>query len=160
MIGSESTGLVEVALPLKVQHTFTYEVPPAMRGLAVAGVRALVPLGDRRMTGYIVGMATSAPHAPLKAIHNLLDPEPLLDGHMLELTRWAAEYYLTSWGLVIRTSLPPGIDRSTARIVELIGSPELLEVGEHELKAVCLNLRELFHCSMVTNGYHEPSCRT
>lgn len=126
MIGSESTGLVEVALPLKVQHTFTYEVPPAMRGSAVAGVRALVPLGDRRITGYIVGMATSAPDAPLKPIDDLLDPEPLLDGHMLELTRWAADYYLTSWGLVIRTSLPPGIDRSTGRIVELIGSPALL----------------------------------
>lgn len=126
MIESESTGLVEVALPLKVQHTFTYEVPPGMRGPAVAGVRALVPLGDRRITGYIVGLATSAPDAPLKTIHDLLDPEPLLDRHMLELTRWAADYYLTSWGLVIRTSLPPGIDRSTARIVELIGSPELL----------------------------------
>jgi len=126
MIESESTGLVEVALPLKVQHTFTYEVPPGMRGPAVAGVRALVPLGDRRITGYIVGSATSAPDASLKAIHDLLDPEPLLDSHMLELTRWAADYYLTSWGLVIRTSLPPGIDRSTARIVELIGSPELL----------------------------------
>jgi primosomal protein N' (replication factor Y) len=126
MIESESTGLVEVALPLKVQHTFTYEVPPGMRGPAVAGVRALVPLGDRRITGYIVGLATSAPDASLKAIHDLLDPEPLLDSHMLELTRWAADYYLTSWGLVIRASLPPGIDRSTARMVELIGSPELL----------------------------------
>jgi len=126
MIESESTGLVEVALPLKVQHTFTYEVPPGMRGPAVAGMRALVPLGDRRITGYIVGLATSAPDASLKAIHDLLDPEPLLDRHMLELTRWAADYYLTSWGLVIRTSLPPGIDRSTARIVALIGSPELL----------------------------------
>ncbi|MBI2903047.1 MAG: primosomal protein N', partial [Candidatus Methylomirabilis oxyfera] len=126
MVDFESTGLVEVALPLKVQHTFTYEVPPAMRGPAVAGVRALVPLGDRRITGYIVGIATSAPDASLKAIHDLLDPEPLLDSHMLELTRWAADHYLTSWGLVIRTSLPPGIDRSTARIVELIGSPELL----------------------------------
>src|SRR3989304_5974088 len=126
MTRSESTGLVEVALPLKVQHTFTYEVPPGMRGPAVAGVRALVPLGDRRITGYIVGSATSAPDASLKAVHDLLGPEPLLDSHMLELTRWAADYYLTSWGLVIRTSLPPGIDRSTARIVELIGSPELL----------------------------------
>ncbi len=124
MIESESTALVEVALPLKVQHTFTYEVPPAMRGSAVPGVRALVPLGDRRITGYIVGSAASVPDAPLKAIHDLLDPGPLLDGHMLELTRWAADYYLTSWGLVIRTSLPPGIDRSTVRTVELIGSLE------------------------------------
>jgi primosomal protein N' (replication factor Y) len=126
MIDSESTGLVEVALPLKVQHTFTYEVPSAMHGSAVAGARALVPLGDRRITGFIVGMATSVPGTPLKAIHDLLDPEPLLDSHMLGLTRWAADYYMTSWGLVIRAALPPGIDRSTARIVELIGSPELL----------------------------------
>ena len=127
MTDSASTSLVEVALPLKAQQTFTYEVPPSMRGSAFAGVRALVPLGNRTMTGYIVGTTTSAPATPLKPINQLLDPEPLLDAHMLELTRWAADYYLASWGLVIRASLPPGIDRSTARFVELTGSSELLD---------------------------------
>ena len=122
----ESASLVEVALPLKMQQTFTYEVPPSLRGPAVPGMRALVPLGNRSITGYIVGVTTSAPSAPLKSIHDLLDPGPLLDEHMLGLTRWAADYYLTSWGLVIRASLPPGIDRSTARVVELTGSQELL----------------------------------
>ncbi len=122
----EATLLVEVALPLKVQQTFTYEVPPALRGAAVPGMRALVPLGNRSVTGYIVGPSSSPSGMPLKPIHDLLDPEPLLDSHMLELTRWAADYYMTSWGLVIRASLPPGIDRFTARIVELTGSPELL----------------------------------
>jgi len=126
MIESESTGLVEVALPLKVRHTFTYEVPPALRASAVAGVRALVPLGERRITGYVVGPASSAPDVAVKAVHELLDQQPLLDAHMLALTRWVADYYLTSWGLVIRTSLPPGIDRSTSRSVELIESSELL----------------------------------
>ena len=111
----ESASLVEVALPLKMQQTFTYEVPPSLRGSAIPGMRALVPLGNRSITGYIVGVTTSTPSAPLKPIHDLLDPEPLLDAHMLGLTRWAADYYLTSWGLVIRASLPPGIDRSTAR---------------------------------------------
>jgi primosomal protein N' (replication factor Y) len=126
MADSASTSLVEVAVPLRAQHTFTYEVPPSLRALAVPGMRALVPLGNRNVTGYIVGASTSPPDVPVKPINDLLDPEPLLDAHMLELTRWAADYYLTSWGLVIRASLPPGIDRSTVRIVELTGSPELL----------------------------------
>ncbi|HLC21111.1 MAG TPA: primosomal protein N', partial [Candidatus Methylomirabilis sp.] len=126
MADSASTSLVEVALPLRSQHTFTYEVPPSLRPLAVPGMRALVPLGNRNITGYIVGASTSPPDVPVKPINDLLDPEPLLDAHMLELTQWAADYYLTSWGLVIRASLPPGIDRSTVRIVELTGSRELL----------------------------------
>ncbi len=113
-------------MPLRVQQTFTYEVPPSLRAPAVPGMRALVPLGNRNITGYIVRITTSLPNTPVKPINDLLDPGPLLDAHMLELTRWAADYYLTSWGLVIRASLPPGIDRSTAPFIELMGSPELL----------------------------------
>ncbi len=125
MTRSESNALVEVALPLKVRHTFTYEVPPAMRPSAVPGVRALLPLGERRITGYVVGPAESAPDVSIKAVCELLDPQPLLDAHILKLTRWVADYYLASWGLVIRTSLPPGIDRSTSRSIELVQPSEL-----------------------------------
>jgi primosomal protein N' (replication factor Y) len=102
--------LAEVALPIPSLKVLTYTVPSSLREQVETGKRALVPLGQRLVTGYIVGLAPyKDPDLPdLKPIDTILDPEPLLDTHMLELTRWAADYYLTSWGLVIRTSLPPG----------------------------------------------------
>lgn len=120
--------LAEIALPVPPRKVLTYTIPPALQKQAEVGKRALVPLGPRLVTGYIVALLSSRPVDPpdLKPIDAILDPEPLLDHHMLELTRLVADYYLTSWGLVIRTSLPPGIDRRTARTVELIESTERL----------------------------------
>lgn len=119
--------LAEIALPVPPRRVLTYTIPSDLQKQVDVGKRALVPLGPRLVTGYIVGLLSSGPVDPpgLKPIDAILDPEPLLDHHMLKLTRLVADYYLTSWGLVIRAALPPGIDRRTARTVELIESPDL-----------------------------------
>lgn len=119
--------LVDIALPVPPRRVLTYSIPPPLREQVEVGKRALVPLGPRLVTGYIVGLLSSEPVSPpgLKPIDAILDQEPLLDHHLLELTRFVADYYLTSWGLVIRAAMPPGIDRGTIRTVELIESPDL-----------------------------------
>src|SRR5574337_1181007 len=119
--------LAEIALPVPPRSVLTYIIPSSLPTQVELGKRALVPLGPRLVTGYIVGLRCSGPIDPpdLKPIDVILDPEPLLDHHMLELTRLVADHYLTSWGPVIRTTLPPGIDRGTVRTVELIESPDL-----------------------------------
>lgn len=123
--GSERL-LADIALSVPPRRILTYAIPPSTQQQIEVGMRALVPLGPRRVTGYIVGLRASTPTDPpdLKSINAILDPEPLLDHHMLQLTRLVADYYLTSWGSVIRTTLPPGTDRMTVRIVELLGSQE------------------------------------
>ena len=79
----------------------------------------MAPLGRRTVTGYLVGTRDHAPVAGIKDICEILDAEPLLDSHLLDLTRWVAEYYLCPWGEVIRTALPPGIDSFTRRVALL-----------------------------------------
>jgi primosomal protein N' (replication factor Y) len=120
--------VVYVALPIPSLKPLTYSVPRGLVREVGVGKRALVPLGQRFLTGYIIGVDASgeADRDDLKPIEAVLDQEPLLDAHLLQLTRWVSDHYLASWGLVIRTSLPPGIDRSTARIVELIAPPDVL----------------------------------
>ncbi|MDD5559087.1 primosomal protein N' [Candidatus Methylomirabilis sp.] len=115
-------------MPVPPRRVLTYTIPSLLQKQVEVGKRALVPLGPRLVTGYIVGLLSSGPVdlQNLKPIDAILDSEPLLDHHMLKLTRLVADYYLTSWGLVIRVSLPPGIDRRTARTVEIIESPERL----------------------------------
>src|SRR3989338_4932457 len=110
---------VDVVFPTSVETPLTYRVPEEWRELAVPGKRALVPLGRRPVTGYLVGTRDRSPVADTKDLSEILDAEPLLDAHLLELTRWVADYYLCPWGEVIRTALPPGIDSLTRQMVRL-----------------------------------------
>jgi primosomal protein N' (replication factor Y) len=112
----------DVVFPASLDSALTYRVPEAWRDLAVPGKRVAVPLGRRTVTGYLVGVRDRAPVSDTKDLCEILDPEPLLDAHLLALTRWVADYYLCAWGEVIRTALPPGIDTLVRRLVNLTGA--------------------------------------
>ncbi|HEX7548527.1 MAG TPA: primosomal protein N' [Candidatus Methylomirabilis sp.] len=133
-------SFVDVVFPASLETALTYRVPEAWRALATPGKRVLAPLGRRTVTGYLVGARSCAPVAEVKDLCEILDAEPLLDAHLLGLTRWVADYYLCPWGEVIRTALPPGIDSFTRRVVRLTaagqtaqGGNAVLRPGEREL---------------------------
>ena len=82
-----------------------------------AGQRVRVPLGrgDRPAVGYCVRVdrdppADLDPHK-IKTIVEVLDPLPLIDGKMLELTRWMADYYACSWGQALDAAVPAGVKK-------------------------------------------------
>ncbi len=139
---SNQPAYVDVVFPASVETSLTYRVPEEWRGLAVPGKRALVPLGRRPVTGYLVGTRDRSPVSDTKDLREILDAEPLLDAHLLELTRWVADYYLCPWGEVIRTALPPGIDSLTRQLVRVTSAGaaamdggSLLRPGEREILA-------------------------
>jgi len=112
--------LAAVAVPGPVRRLFSYSVPAELVPRCVPGVRVLVPFGRRRVTAYVVALSegpppdASGPDAAgldavpmaLKPIDEVLDDAPSIDAGLLDLTRWAADYYAASWGDVIRTALP------------------------------------------------------
>ncbi len=133
-----SPAYAEVAVPLPIESTLTYALPEGLRELAAPGVRALVPVGARVVTGMIVGLAHAAGRDTLRPVQEILDPEPLLDAHLLALTAWVAERYMAPWGLAIRAALPPGMDAGTRLVAVAYAEPapeELaaLEPGERAL---------------------------
>jgi primosomal protein N' (replication factor Y) len=102
---------VDVVFPSGIATPLTYRVPEALRSQVQLGKRVVVPLGSRRkVVGYLVAMTETAPAVPAKNLIEISDPEPILDAHLFELTRWITTYHLCAWGEVIRTALPPGID--------------------------------------------------
>jgi len=101
--------IIEVAVPLRLECTFHYLVPPHLASLVRTGKRVLVPFGRRKLTGYILGGSETAT-GELKEIIELLDPDPLFTGKELEFLRWAAGYYLHPLGEVIKSALPAGIN--------------------------------------------------
>lgn len=110
---------VDVVFPSSLETPLTYRVPDAWRDAAAPGTRVVAPLGRRTVTGYLVATRDHAPVRDVKDLAEILDPVPLLDDHLLQLTRWVAQYYMCPWGEVIRTALPPGIDALTRRVARI-----------------------------------------
>jgi len=52
---SDAKQYIEVALPLPLRKTFTYEVPAELRAEVSPGKRILVPFGRRLLTGFVLG---------------------------------------------------------------------------------------------------------
>ena len=61
----------------------------------------------------------------LKDVAEILDPVPLIDDRMLELTRWMAEYYVCSWGQALDTAVPAGVrNQAGTRVGTFLLVPE------------------------------------
>lgn len=106
--------IVDVAIPVPLDRTFSYRVPACLASSVAVGSRVLVPFGRRTMTGYVLGPA-GAIEGELKEIRQLLDPAPLFAPDELEFLRWVAGYYLHPLGEVIKSALPAGINVTSRR---------------------------------------------
>ncbi len=127
---------VEVALPLPLRQTFTYSLPVGLRENIKLGARLLVPFGRRQITGYAVALheelnpELEIEPSKVKDVAELLDDEPLITEEILKLTQWSADYYASSWGEMLKASLPAGINRTVEQIVSITahGRDELLKI--------------------------------
>jgi len=109
MTEQDSLKIIDVAVPLYIDSTFHYAVPPELASHVTIGMRVLVPFGRRKLTGYVLG-SVGASGEEVKEIVAVLDPEPLFTVAELEFFRWAAGYYLHPLGEVIKSALPAGIN--------------------------------------------------
>lgn len=112
--------LVNIALPVPIDRTFTYLVPPELQPSAVPGKRALVPFGKKHLTGVIVGLPATTDIRGLKSITDILDTKPTFLPEMLLLTKWIGEYYFTPWGEVLRAATPQGLSQESKQTVRLV----------------------------------------
>ncbi len=117
--------LYEVAVAAPLTRTLTYGAPDTMDTEPRPGVRVLVPLGNRLVTGYLLGPAPEAGEDrcgfTIRNIVDILDAEPLFPPVLVPFFRWVAAYYLHPPGEVIRTALPAGLTSCSGRRVVLTG---------------------------------------
>lgn len=93
-----------------------YRIPAAFLDQVVPGVRVKVPLGksNREMLGYCVEIQQVQQVPDLfKPISEVVDPEPLCTGRLLELMQWMSRYYLAPLGQVFEAVVPASV-RSSA----------------------------------------------
>jgi primosomal protein N' (replication factor Y) (superfamily II helicase) len=108
----EALPIAEVVLLRYFDRVFHYFVPEDIRDKLRPGMRVLVPFRNEWLTGIVTRRLRQADAAPvkLKPVLELLDSSPVLDRPMMALTRWLSDYYLTGWGLAMKTVLPPGLE--------------------------------------------------
>ncbi|WP_337176812.1 primosomal protein N' [Paludisphaera sp.] len=134
---AERGGLfAEVVVNRAFDQALTYRVPRKLVGGMRPGVRVKVPLGrgGGLVTGYCVSVGMAPPDglspSKIKAVAEILDPVPLIDSRMLELTRWMADYYLCSWGQALDAVVPAGVRKQAGtRIGTFLVVPEETRQG-------------------------------
>ena len=100
--------LVRVAVPVPALDSLTYSLPDSLE-TPVVGARVLVPLGNRVLTGCVVGDAEAAdkPTSTIKPIIEILDAEPFLPADVVRLATWVADYYACGIGSALAAAMPP-----------------------------------------------------
>lgn len=101
--------VLAVAVDTPLRRVFDYRAPPhCTLEMLLPGVRLWVPFGKRRVVGVLVELRdhSELPDAKLKAAVAIIDDEPAIDAPLLDLLRWAADYYRHPPGEVIAAALP------------------------------------------------------
>ncbi len=100
--------------------------------MAGPGMRALVPFGQRSVTGYILGQSDETQPDSVKCILDILDESPLFPAAMIPFFEWISDYYFHPLGQVIQSALPGGLTRKDVTRYAL--TPE----GKHHLSDASL----------------------
>lgn len=104
--------LLEIALPVPLRRNFDY-LPPIDFPLDAldsmqAGTLIKVPFGHQELIGVLLAVKSVSSYQPakLRPALGFIDHHPVLDTELLELCRWAADYYQSPLGEALQTALP------------------------------------------------------
>ena len=128
------SAYAEVAVPVAMHGTLTYSIPEELRDSVRLGSRVEVPLGPKLTTGFVVALLDTPPaEQKLKPIRAVLDDEePALIPEIIELCRWAAEYYIAPLGEMLRTALPANMASRGKRQAVLTADDEMIDRARDE----------------------------
>ena len=114
-----SPRIAKVVVELPLEDPLDYRIPSTLQGHCAVGQRVMVPVGHRELLGYIVGLAAHSTVADLKPLNEVLDEIPLVSADLLRLTKWIADYYLCSWGQVLKAAIPEGFRERSVIVYDL-----------------------------------------
>jgi len=112
-------NVVRVAVPRPLWTLFDYYVPGDTATPPV-GARVYVPFGAQAVIGIVVERANGVPDvADLKPLTEVLGPDTALRPDVLDLIRWAADYYHHPIGEAVFSAIPVALrKRAKLRPIE------------------------------------------
>ena len=112
---------VDVALPLPIHRTFTYQVDAD--SAPVPGTRVLVPFQRDERIGWVVGEGSQDDIKGVRSVRTVLDEHPTVPPDLLELCRWMADYYVAPLGITLRAALPSVLSDVSRDYLTVLASP-------------------------------------
>jgi primosomal protein N' (replication factor Y) len=109
--------ILQVAIAVPLDRLFDYCAPDGCTLDDIKlGMRVLVPFGNRRKIGFVVGVSSNSGFdvARLKQVEKILDAEPLLSAQDLALLQWASHYYHHPLGEVLSAAFPGALRQGKA----------------------------------------------
>lgn len=91
-----------------VDGGFRYSVPPRLAERIRLGSLVRVPLGGRRVGGFVIGIDPAQPEG-LRDVAAVSGASPVFDQPLLETLRWAAHHYLAPLAVMLARSAPPNL---------------------------------------------------
>ena len=101
---------IEVAVLAPVRQCFDYLAPTGQPAETLRGCRVRVPFGRGERIGIVLGPGAGGARE-LKPVCALLDTTPLVPPELLELARWAADYYCHPPGEALASVFPLALRR-------------------------------------------------
>ncbi len=113
-------NLCDVVFPQNLT-TLTYQVPESLLPDLKKGQIVLAPLRGKIKKGLLIRhyCAEKLPRKDLKKIESIAEPEPLYSEHMLSLLEWAADYYITNTGTMLKSMLFKEITKKPRNVAEV-----------------------------------------
>ncbi len=109
----------DIVFPTAVRQEFTYQIPKELEQGILVGIRVWVPLRNYFAIGVVVKIHDDTPDFDTRPIKKLLDQKPIVEGELLQLTKWIHQFYFSSWGEVIQAALPAGLNFISRKYVRV-----------------------------------------
>lgn len=125
--GTEPSGIVRVAVPIRHWSQFDYLCDPA----AEVGSRVIVPFGRRKMLGVVTEQleTTDIETDRLRSVETILDATPAIPARLMHTLKWAAQYYQQPIGEVLSGALPKAVRRGRPLQPKFAVAYRLTEAG-------------------------------
>ncbi len=104
--------VAHVAFPFR--GSFDYAIPDALSETIVPGSPVIVPLGPRKLVGYVIAKHDDSKHK-LRPIERVPDDIAPLPADLLKLAHFMSGYYMVEAGDVIRMIVPTPMRRTVIR---------------------------------------------
>ncbi|UNC92787.1 primosomal protein N' [Candidatus Contubernalis alkaliaceticus] len=85
---------------------FHYLIPSKYISQVREGTRVMVPFGNRKLLGFVMGFDSTPDVDKVKEIISVVDQIPLLTRELLDLARWISSFYISPLVEVLKAILP------------------------------------------------------
>ncbi|RPF56045.1 primosomal protein N' [Aquisalibacillus elongatus] len=109
-----------------IDSALDYEIPEHLTEIVQPGIRVIVPLGPRKIMGFVVDLAQESEFDQLKPITDVMDYTPILTGELLDLSIWLKKETLCFRISALQAMLPAVFKAAYEKEVWLTEEEQLL----------------------------------